>query len=79
MLVILQGRRQKNFQGATEKGLKNSKKDRKIALLSLYLYHVWKSRKGGARPLSADAHDVMHIIIIIIQLPCLLIKFFWHF
>jgi len=33
----MQVRRQKNFQGGpTEKRLKNSKKDRKIALLSLF-------------------------------------------
>jgi len=42
-----QGRRQKNFQGGpTEKRLKNSKKDRKIALLSLYLLYLYRVRKS---------------------------------
>jgi len=43
--ITKQGCRQKNFQGvgAMEKRPKNNKKDRKIAVLSLYLlylYHV---------------------------------------
>jgi len=45
------------FEGAGNgKKTENSKKGRKIALLGLYLlylYHVWKSRGGGARPTSA--------------------------
>jgi len=50
-----------NFPGgANEKKNENSKKDRKIALLSLYLlylYHIWKP-KGGA-----DAHEEGGLII----------------
>jgi len=42
LAVGVQGRRQKNFQGGLpKKRLKNSKKDRKVALLSLF-------QKGGA-------------------------------
>jgi len=72
-----QGRWQKIFQGEgapTEKRPENSivslfrgegrgqrKKDRKIALLSLYLlylYHVWKSRRGTAPPAAVHGYSI---------------------
>jgi len=60
----------KNTENSTIKPLPgnqrgtNGKKDRKIAVLRLYLlylYHEWKSRRGTASlTLAADAHDYGH-------------------
>jgi len=47
VITKFHGRRQRNFQGGTEKKTKNSKKHRKIALLSLYLLYLYHYENPG--------------------------------